>query len=228
MEIRSYENGSVLWFIMIAIVLLGAITMVISRGGSTVDQSGDFEQSRVKVTQLMRYASGIEQAIEKLRSINNCSENDISFENTEDLNYENTNSPDDNSCHIFEPEGAGLTWREFGSNNLAATGSSIAFGGDMAITGLGRDTANSGTDLIFYARISENLCDQVNREVSINASDTDITMTLDVYDAYFIGSYVGNNQYGIAGEAVAMEGRPTGCMIDDNGHYIFYHVLLTR
>ena len=92
-----------------AVVLLGALTLLLSRSGSNVEQSGDFEQLRIKATQLMRYASSIEQGISKLQSLNNCSENEISFQNTTDTNYTNANSPADNSCHIFQSAGAGLS-----------------------------------------------------------------------------------------------------------------------
>lgn len=213
---------------MIAIVLIGAITMVLTRSGSTVDQSGDFEQRRIQATQLMRYANSIEKAIERLQTINGCSENDISFENTTDTNYNNPDSPGDNSCHIFEPEGAGLVWQEFGNNDLTGTTSNIAFISNHSITGIGTDAANTGTDLIFIARVSESMCNHLNQEVGISAAAADITMQLNTYDYYFIGSYAGNNAFGVAGEAIAMEGQRTGCMIDDNGDYTFYHVLLER
>ena len=53
---RHNERGNVLWFILLAVALLASITIVLSRSGSTVDQSGDIEQVRIKSGQIMRYA----------------------------------------------------------------------------------------------------------------------------------------------------------------------------
>ncbi|HOO82886.1 MAG TPA: hypothetical protein PK513_10340, partial [Alphaproteobacteria bacterium] len=83
------ERGNVLWFILIAVALLAALTMVLSRSGSTVDQSGDIEQQRVKASQILRTAKSIEAGIQQMR-LRGVSENDMSFwhdsngDNTED------------------------------------------------------------------------------------------------------------------------------------------------
>ena len=59
------ERGNVLWIILIAAALLGALTMVLSRGGSSVDQAGDLEQRRVQGSQVLRYANSVESAIQE-------------------------------------------------------------------------------------------------------------------------------------------------------------------
>ena len=110
------ERGNVLWFILIAVALLGAITMVLSRGGSSVDQAGDIENRRVQSTQILRYTKSIEAAIQEMK-LRGVSENDISFENAETaVDYTNANCTV-TDCRLFDVGGAGLNYRDFPSAN---------------------------------------------------------------------------------------------------------------
>ena len=111
----NQSSGNVFFIILIAVGLLAAITISISRSGSNVEQSGNVEQNRIQASQIQRYARAIEAAIQRL-TLDGCSENEISFENNVDPNYTNPRSPANQSCHIFEPEGAGLEFREFGND----------------------------------------------------------------------------------------------------------------
>ncbi len=223
------QSGNVLWFILIAVVLLAALTLMLTRSSSSVDQSGNFEQQRVKASQLMRYASGVEQAIDKLRTINNCSENDISFENTIDLDYNNTSSPADNSCHLFEPEGAGLSWRTFSDNTLNDANNPIAFVNDFLVKGVGPDDTNrTGNDLIFAARVSENLCDHINAQLGIATADAGITVVYEDWDNPYDGAFIGATAVVPDNGGTALDGQATGCLIDVNGHFVFYHTVLAR
>lgn len=230
MKFRSNQSGNVLWFILVAIVLLGAITLVVSRSGSNVEQSGDFEKQRIKATQLMRYTSAIEQAINKLQTINGCSENEISFENDTDTNYNNANSPGNNSCHIFEPEGAGLEWRALtDQTSTAFVGESLGFTGEVQILGIETDGgANANVEVLAFIPVSQSLCNHINARFSISTTASDITSDIDS-----LGRYTGSFNHtfdlgGAAGEAPGITGEPTGCIIDDNGEYLFYHVLIAR
>ena len=224
---HTSESGNVLWFILVAVILLGALTLMLSRAGSNVEQSGDFEQLRIKATQLMRYASSIEQGIDKLRHINGCSENEISFANTTDTNYNNTNSPTDNSCHIFEPEGAGLEWRSLtDQTSTAFGGAGLGFTGSIEV----HDLETTATELVAMIPISQSLCNHINSKFSISTTTADITSDMDdLTSDYYTGSFVEAFEFGNgATKAPGVEDEATGCIIDDNGEYLFYHVLLAR
>ncbi len=101
------QQGNALWFILVAIVLLGALTVLVSRSGTDVNQSGDFERRQVMASQLLRYAKGIEEAVRSMQS-RGVSESDISFENTVIAGYEHTPAePDD---HRVFGGGGGQTY----------------------------------------------------------------------------------------------------------------------
>ena len=108
---QSTQAGNALWFILIAIGLLGLLTAMLSRSSSTSNDTGSFEQTQIAANEILNYAKSIETAVTSLRS-RGCSENEISFQNAVlgAGSYVNPNAPADNSCHVFEPQGTGLVY----------------------------------------------------------------------------------------------------------------------
>lgn len=111
------QQGNALWFILVAIGLLGLLTIMMSRTSSTSNETGSYEQNLILANEILNYAQSFENAFQSL-IIRGCSENDISFWN-EDTNgsgtenvgdtYFNVNAPSDKSCHIFDVAGTGMT-----------------------------------------------------------------------------------------------------------------------
>src|SRR5688572_13950247 len=106
--------GNALIFILIAIFLLAGLTVLLSRTGSQSEDTGGTEQIRIQASEILKYASGIQNAVQMLRN-RGCSENTLSFwnkdtntsggENTGD-DYYNASALTNKSCHVFNPAGA--------------------------------------------------------------------------------------------------------------------------
>jgi len=216
------ENGNVLWFILIAVALLAALTMILSRSGSTVDQSGDVEQQRVKISQMLRYAKSLEAGVQNMR-LRGVSENDISFwhdsngDNTEDNTdtYFNANCTT-TDCHIFDAGGAGLTYSTPPTGLSAAT--------DWIFNGT-NDVLNIGTtapDLVLILpQIRTAMCAQINRMLSASYGGTES----DVDFTAFTGTFTATESIDLAADQEA------GCIDYDNTgttEPFFYQVLIKR
>lgn len=229
-HIKNSQSGNVLWFILLGIALLGTLTMIVTRSGNKVEQSGSFEQYQIEYSKIMRYATSVEQGIQKLMSINGCSENDISFENSIDTNYTNSNNPG-TECFIFDPAGAGLSWKEFNDNTFGGSSSNVVFTYDLAIEGIGDDSNGLRGELIFVTNVSKGMCDFANSKLGIDSSgiNTD-NDEVDFSDSPFIGYYGAGYSIETAGKAPGLIEQPTGCMAVTNGAigYALYHVLLAR
>ena len=232
---RSSERGNVLWFILIAIVLLGGLTMLLSRSGSSVDQSGDVEQMRIKASQVLRYAKSIESALEQMR-MNGVSENSISFKNTiTATNYTNAACPDDGNCRVFDVAGAGLTYQKppAGAND----GSDWIFTGannvGTAAGPVGTTQAASGNDLIMLmANANAALCLQINRDLEVGTSGTIPEDTTGIVTTEFTGTYADSLDI-IDGDPTPFEldRKSAGCFTDTAANpdvTYFYYVLLAR
>jgi type II secretory pathway pseudopilin PulG len=237
---RHSERGNALWFILLAIVLLGALTMLLSRSGSSVDQNADVEQMRIKASQVMRYAKSIQSAVEQMK-LNGVSENGISFQNsTTTTNYTNTSCDDDTDqnypdCRVFDVGGAGLVymppppgtnggaeWIFTGENNVGTTAKPI-----------GTTAAGSGNDLIMLLPGANNaLCLQINRDLDVDSSGTIPGDASGAAVTPFTGSYPAALNI-LDGDPTAFEldGHEAGCFIDTAPNpdvTYFYFVLLAR
>lgn len=219
---RHAELGNVLWFILIAVALLAALTMVLSRSGSTVDQSGDFEQQRIKASEVLRYSKSIESGIEQLR-LRGVSENDISLwhdsngDYTEDGSdaYYNANCTT-TDCKLFNADGAGLVY--------ASPPSGVNDASEWVFTAT-NDVADIGTAapelLIILPNITTGLCAEINRltGASYAGTETDVDFTP------FTGTYTATESIDLA------SGQEAGCINYDNGSTtepFFYQVLIKR
>lgn len=229
-----HQAGNALWFILLAVALLAALTMVLSRSGSTVDQAGDIEQIRIKAGQMMRYGKSIEAAIQNM-TLSGISENDISFENaTTTTDYINANCGD-TSCRLFHVGGAGLSYK--------APPSGVHAGGDWIFTAannvgttadsIGSTAARTGNDLIMLlADAKPALCVQINRELGVGTAGIIPEDAGGVVTTPFTGAYP-NALNIIDGDATPFEldGRSAGCFTDTNADpdvTYFYYVVLGR
>jgi hypothetical protein len=229
---KSSEQGNALWFILIAIVLLGALTVLLTRSGGNVSQSGDVEQSRIKVSSLMRYAKGLETAIDQMK-IAGVSENQISFKNSltaTDYTNANCTTPD---CEVFSSAGGGQTyripanmndgshWIFTGANNVGTTAGPI-----------GTTAAGTGNDLIMLLPgIPAELCVQINRDLDVGTPGT-IPQDAAITTTAFTGSYAASLTI-LEGDAalVQLNNKTAGCFTDLTPNpdiNYFYFVLLAR
>lgn len=214
--------GNALWFVLLAIALLAALTVTISRSSDTTDQGNDFERRRVQVSDILRYSSNIATITEQMR-IRGLSENDISFQNgTTAANYTNANCGD-TGCLVFNAEGGGATYKNFPAsiNN-----------GDWIFSGA-NDISSVGTtapDLIMILpEVDQSICSHINTEMGIAGIPQD-ALKADIGNIYTGG-------FSNPGETIsAAPGKRTACFQgfqDENGtdisaKFYFYQVLIAR
>lgn len=231
---KACQNGNVLWFILLAIALMGALTMVLSRSGSSVDQAGDIEQVRIKAGQIMRYGKSIEAAVQNM-ILSGISENDISFENsTTSTDYTNSNCGN-TSCRLFHVGGAGLSYKappsgaNDGSEWIFTAANNVGTTSDP----IGTTAARTGNDLVMLMpEANTTLCTQINRELGVGTAGTIPEDATGVVTTEFTGSYP-NSLNIIDGDSTPFEldGHAAGCFTDTNADpdvTYFYYVLLAR
>lgn len=228
------QRGNALWYILIAIILIGALTILVTRSGSNTSQTADIEQLRIKASQIMRYAKGLEAAIDRMK-MRGISENSISFENTTTAtNYTNA-ACTVSDCKLFDTGGGGEQYREppegvndgsewifTGANNVGTTANPV-----------GRTAAQTGNDLLMLLpNANSDLCIQINRDLAVGTAGTLPTDASGLVTTAFTGAY--------ANATNLIDGNPTpfeldakrgGCFINTAPNpdvTYFYWVLLAR
>jgi hypothetical protein len=233
MTSRASERGNVLWMILIGVALLAAITMVLSRGGSSTDQTGDVENLRVRASQILRHARGIESAIQTMK-LNGVSENDISFENsTTSTDYTNANCTSDD-CRLFHVGGAGLIYKNFPSANNGDDWIFTSANNVGTTAGpIGETSAVRGNDIVMLLpNARESLCIQINRDLGVGTVGTLPVDTSGIATKAFTGSFPGGGPTILDGDPAPFEldNQNAGCFEDgnDGNRVYFYYTVLAR
>ncbi len=232
------ESGNALWFILIAVVLLGALTLLLSRSGSSVTQSGDVEQARILAGQAMRYAKGLESAIQQMK-MRGISESDLSFENDDTAtDYTNAACTVDD-CRVFVSGGGGQSYIKppTGAND----GSDWIFTGannvGTAAYPVGTTAFGMGNDIVMLLpAANRDMCIQINKDFGIGTAGSIPVDETGIALAAFTGSFAASLTV-IDGDAAPFEldGHTAGCFADGLGTpaltddiIYFYYVLLAR
>jgi hypothetical protein len=228
------ESGNALWFVLLAVALLGILTAVISRTSSTVEQTGGVEQARIKATSILRFGQSIENAIQQM-GMGGVSESDLDFVAISE-DHDNPNCSD-KSCEVFAAAGGALGYRMpedvTGINN---------FTGKWIITSANRvkqfgcdDDDTSCMDLILtLTDVPDALCLEINKMQSIPNTDGKPPRLGGLVLKPYVGTFAETNNILIGGndaarEAPDVKGKSAACVSDlASKKNVYYQVLIGR
>jgi len=241
MKKQNTQNGNALWFILIAIILLGLLTAMMTRSGGSTNDTGDFERSSILANEILGYARSLENAYQALLA-RGCSENDISFKADNSANYYiNPNSPPDNSCHIFEPEGAGIDyWDTRDETNIFDASLSVQ---RWIFASHGMSHADAGEPNVMdmhvqLANLNDNVCKAINNIVGVTNTGGNVPDGAGQYQGggsftgWFGPTYWNRRFNNVAGNEV--DNKLTGCVsityggVGGDERNTFYHHLNVR
>lgn len=224
---HSEEHGSVIFYVLIAIVLFAALSFAVgrmNRGSADINR----ETSALRSSELLQYAAAVKSAVQAAR-VAQCQDSDISFANNFSSTYDNANTVS-NECKIFSPAGQAVFWQK-PSDNIS-NGRDWIYSGATQIQGIGTDCGDeSCSDLMMVLEdISEMLCIRLNENLSVTnpsgapPADSGETFTK------FTGTYSYDSGAGPLGdEDAALDAKPAACYQDsDDNKYYFYYSLLAR
>jgi len=171
------ERGNVFFYILLAVALFAALSYAVSRNNTGSTNIFDEEQAKLAAQEIIEYGNTVANAVQKLR-LRGCSDTEISFENDlSSIDYSNTGSPTDESCHIFKSNGGNIAYMsppEISQTYEDSEGiffqnlyNQYRFTGNGAIENVGTDAA----ELIMFNRMRESypnailICDYINNIV---------------------------------------------------------------
>lgn len=247
-------RGNVLFIILIAVALFGALTAAVTRSTSTVSPETLTEgQAKIYASEMMQYAHELEQAVNRLLTLKGCEQTQISFdENVSTVGtYDNAGAPSDYHCHVFHVNGGGVSYKPMNPEWLDKGASQTFYGQILfftsCITGAGPQyvgNCNSGAPavtqqyadiVLFIPFIKKEICTALVEKLM--GSDT---IPQDDTNAFGNAPYKGNFDSGTAhvdftAPYAALQNATSGCF-DGNGlgssmpagRYAFFSTLLIR
>jgi len=237
---RTSEKGAVAFYILLAIVLLAALTYAVSQGSRTGANSITEDQARLAASEILDYGNTVARAVQKLK-LRGCDETEISFQSSQWHNtslYDNTSAPADESCHIFNVNAGAINFSQPNESWLSSSNPRYHYGYFQFIAervyNVGSNSfgpGDYGKDLLFQVPfISKNICEKINEKLynitTIPIGNVEILQG-------FKGTYGSTGQ--IIPDAHPFTGKMAGCVEGSgsnlklsSGEYGFYQVLLAR
>jgi hypothetical protein len=220
------DSGNVLFFILLAIVLIGAVTAAIQSGNTGQSASVEKESLSISLSSVKQYAGTLERGV-RLIIDNGISESDLRFAHPD--------APADygdmtvNPTHqIFQQSGGAVDYQlpPSGIND----GSPWEFYGTTALPQVGSDKA----DLVaVLPKVTEEFCRKVNAENGFNAATQPSDSGACLYGGS-TGRFNNANQFDDSAPNTVTEAsfsvKPSteACVQCSSGEYHFYHVLMAR
>jgi hypothetical protein len=227
------EDGNVLFYVLIAVALLAALSYAVAQSGRGNGAGVSDEKVKLIATEILEYASVMSNAVAQLR-LRDIKDTDLCFAAPEwgVASYNNPSCTDD-ATKIFHLRGGGVTWVNAPSGAMDATATPDNLWhiyGNNEVKDVGTTCADDEcADLILVTdELRLNVCLKLNELMGVtNPSGAPPTDSL-INTTRFIGTYsyaetLGNE----AGEY--LKGKTGGCFENTgSAKYTFYKVLVAR
>lgn len=243
------QSGNVLFLILIAVVLFAALSYAVtSSTGSGGNKDTSEDKAKLYVAEITQYASAVRTAITWLTATSKCDVIELSFEGPpfdgSDVDYVNPNSPNDFSCHIFHPDGGGVSFRNPDEKWLKGTtltrwDKQFIFTGNDCIGDIGTgaggafcwdDGTNDDAELVMYLTdLTDSLCLALMNDGSttIPVMPGGNFMNRSEADAKYKGTFGVNATQ--SGNSHGINGKYSYCYNDSSPSVnTYYEVLLAR
>ncbi len=232
------ERGNILFIILLAVVLFAALSYAVTGGGRvSEDQRISTEKAQTVASQIVNYTALLENTVQRLRITNECSDAQISFQNSVVSGY-TSGAP--TKCKVFDPAGGGMAWQtpdpswlisQSDANAQSAAG--VDYGiynipTEVCVLGMGTGSCDSsaGTkDMIIALKyLNKKVCDAINDKLGISPPPSD-NCYAGANGSKYVGTFFNGGQY----ICNATRGMSTAC-VDTQGRtgYTYYRVLWAR
>lgn len=235
---RSNESGNVIFFILLAIVLIGLVTAAIrSTGGEGANI--DKETLIIRSSEIKQYAQELERGVRYIIQ-NGASEEDIRFAHP-DANADYGDINTDTKYQLFHRAGGGASYRMPAGDIQVGGVQAWEFYGHTHAPYIGSNTSPAADLIAVLPDITKQLCDKLNEMngFDITTQPTDTGAGDGCVKSSDAQRFDDTNQYSAVPNTMDQatfldrntgneKEAPEACVLCDNGTYNFYHVLYAR
>ncbi len=231
---RKLESGSALFYVLIAVALLGTLSYAVTNSGRGNIQQLTQDKARLVAAELIEYSNVLGSAVAQLK-LRGVSDTELCFDDPQwAIDYDHAGCTDDLN-KVFHVSGAGAIWAEPNSEGMdaAATPDNLwHFYNDNEIEEVGTTcgTANCSDLIMVVDELSQTVCIELNEllgvvnPAAVPPTDTGLGETL------YKGAYAHNNVIGDEAGGTEITGKTAGCFQKTGAPaaYVFYKVLVAR
>jgi len=229
---RAKESGNAMFYILIAVALLAALTVAVANSGRSSIQSVASERQTLMAGEILDYSDAIKKSVQMLR-LRSVTFTRLEFDDPALTGYANA-ACTTTDCMIFNEAGGGAVYTAPQSDALTAAADWV-FVANNEIENIGRTLGTAaGSDLLMVLRpLNKGVCIAINDALSVTNSGTDGDPPEDTGIDITV-PFIGATAYSMSvGDEVTAEslggGHMAACFRDlTAGEYVFYQVLLPR
>ncbi len=222
--IPKTQRGNALIYILLALALLGALTMMMARTDDASDNL-DYEKTELLTTRMTAYAGGAKNVIDQMI---------MSGANINNLNFSAPNSASfdaagTNMYKVYHPDGGGLAYELPDPNLFTGTSAVPPPGWYMGRFNNVQWTPTASNDIVMAAfGISQSVCANINKKTTGATSIPALAGTGNPA-TYFVNTTI----TGVANAAftnavcAACEGYPSLCVSSSGGTYFTYYSIIS-
>ncbi len=243
------EKGNVLFLILIAVVLFAALSFAFTQNTRPGIATPNSEVLEIQASEIVQYATYIENTIMRMIISQKCSPEDISFYMpgiAKLATYKHTpESPD--TCKVFHPLGGGANYHliptEFLDETYTGVGgfNTTIFANRTCVEDVPEPEASAcnsdgidNEDLVMIIPFlkSKALCSKINARLGVMPYNADPPYDANcgfIWNATFDGNY--SDGYEIDSAGGELKNQRSGCFAGNAvcpETYTFYHVLIAR
>jgi hypothetical protein len=236
----NHQRGNVLFLILIAVALFAVLTYAVTKSNRSGSDNVVTDKNRLAASAVMEYAAGIRGAIMRIKTINGCTDDQISFYNPVHwYNYTNPNAPVSKKCNVFDAAGGNMVY--IPPEKLLKIASAISASdivehwiGNSDIPQIGTNCATAScADL--YMVISMNdatipgaakICQAINEKLKLPSYVPVPDMSISIWGwPPFVGTFTNPN----SATDSRLNGVDGACFHDTTNHYYtYYQVMIAR
>lgn len=229
---RHGERGNVLFYILIAVSMLGALSYAVTQSSRGNVTQMSTERNKLVAGELIEYSNVMVQAVSQLR-LRGVDEDELCFDDpawgADDYDHAGCT---DNYNKIYHPDGAALSWSGLPDDAVDAGASPDNLwhiNGANEVEGIGTTCgSDSCVDLLLIAdELKQNVCTSINDLLGVSNPSEVPPSDMGMSHSRFMGVYGFNET--MSDEDVNLISKQSACYLDDDtGVYTFYTVLLAR
>lgn len=233
-NMRSNERGNVLFYILIAVALIAALSFAVSQNGRNSTKAISEERAKLFASEIIEYANNIGNAVSQLR-LRGVDEDELCFDDSRwGANDYDHAGCSDNFNRIFNIEGAGITWSEAPAeamDSTAAPDNLWHIYGDNEIQDIGTTCGAAGcADLVLITdELDEIVCKNLNGLLGVTDKNATPPTDTDIGETRYIGAFSFSQVIGDEAGGASLAGKSAGCFRNTtDSKYVFYKVLIAR
>lgn len=225
---KAAESGNVMFYILIAVALLAALSYAVAQGSRASVQNLTEDRQRLLASEIIEYADTVKRAVQQLR-LRGVAFNALEFDDPALTGYDNP-ACGAGDCMIFDPAGGAVIFKSASADALTAP-MPWAFIANNEIEMVGTTTGDAaGADLLMVQPdLIREVCILINDLLGVAnpSGDPPVDTSVDT-TVPFTGAVAYAQTVGDEASSAALSGRTAGCFREGAAAYHFYEVLIPR